>query len=177
MRILRKIFPALLVLPLLFTGGCEDYAEASEINRLFKQNDLYITMKIDTGYDYTMETISESGADDYGLKISVANAFSLRGEAPIEPGHEYRLSFTMENIDAGPVIGYSFWKKPVTSLRHYTFHGQNGNPPSSGTQEQYGWRTFEETFKTQEGEDSFQLTLLSGEGTFYLGEISIERMQ
>jgi len=69
-------------------------------------------------------------------------------------------------------------KKPKTSLRHYTFKGENGNPPSSETQELYDdWMTFEETFETREGEDSFMLTLHSGEGTFYIKEINIEHVQ
>jgi len=62
--------------------------------------------------------------------------------------------------------------------RHYTFRGENGNPPSSETQEFYDeWTTFEETFETREGEDYFLLTLHSGKGTFYIKEINIERMQ
>jgi hypothetical protein len=84
----------------------------------------------------------------------------------------------LKNIDADPVINYSFWEKPKTSLRHYTFKGENGNPPSSDTQEFYNeWTTFEETFETREGEDSFMLTLRSGKGTFYIKEINIERIQ
>jgi hypothetical protein len=37
--------------------------------------------------------------------------------------------------------------------------------------------TFEETFETLEGEDSFLLTLLCREGTFYIKEINIEHVQ
>jgi len=39
------------------------------------------------------------------------------------------------------------------------------------------WTTFEETFETREGEDSFMLTLRSGIGTFYIKEINIELIQ
>ncbi len=166
-----------LVLATLLIGGCEKYAESEEISDLIKKNDLSINMKANVSNGFTIEKINESD-DDYCLKIDVTDTYSLRGEAPIEPGDKYKLSFTLKNIDADPVINYSFWKKPKTSLRHYTFKGENGNPPSSETQESYGdWMTFEETFETHEGEDSFMLTLNSGEGTFYIKEINIENVE
>jgi len=167
-----------LVLAMLLFGGCEKYIESGEINGLIKKNDLSINMKVgDDSNGFTVEKIYESD-DDYYLKIDVADTYSLRGEAAIKPGDKYKLSFTLKNIDADPVINYSFWKKPVTSLRYYTFKGENGNPPSSETQESYDeWMTFEETFETREGEDSFLLTLRSGEGTFYIKEINIERVK
>jgi hypothetical protein len=134
-------------------------------------------MKVgDDSNGFTIEKEYES--EDYYLKIDVTDTYSLRGEAAIKPGDKYKLSFTLKNIDADPVINYSFWEKPKTSLRHYTFKGENGNPPSSETQEFYNeWITFEETFETREGEDSFLLTLRSGEGTFYIKEINIEHVQ
>jgi len=167
-----------LVLAMLLFGGCEKYTESDEINGLIKQNDLSINMKVGGDSNgFTIEKIYESD-DDYCLKIDVTDTYSLRGEAAIKSGDKYKLSFTLKNIDADPVICYSFWKKPKTSLRHYTFKGENGNPPSSETQKLYDdWMTFEETFETLEGEDSFMLTLLSGEGTFYVKEINIEHVQ
>jgi hypothetical protein len=167
-----------LLLPMLLISGCEKYAESDEINGLIKKNDLSIIMKVGDDSDgFNIEKIYEND-DDYCLKIDVTDTYSLRGEAAIQPGDKYKLSFTLKNIDADPVICYSFWKEPITSLRHYTFKGENGNPPSSETQELYdSWMTFEETFETREGEDSFMLTLLSGEGTFYIKEINIEHMQ
>ena len=167
-----------LVLATLLFEGCEKYTESDEINGLIKQNDLFINMKArDDAGGFTVEKICESD-DDYCLKIDVADTYSLRGEAAIKPGNQYKLSFTLKNIDADPVINYSFWEKPKTSLRYYTFKGENGNPPSSETQELYDdWMTFEETFETHEGEDSFMLTLHSGEGTFYIKEINIEHVQ
>jgi hypothetical protein len=167
-----------LVLAILLIGGCEKYTESDEINGLIKENDLSINMKVGGDSNgFTMEKIYESD-DDYCLQIDVTDTYSLRGEAAIKPGDKYKLSFTLKNIDADPVINYSFWEKPKTSLRHYTFKGENGNPPSSETQELYDeWMTFEETFETREGEDSFMLTLHSGEGTFYIKEIKIERVQ
>ncbi|MBN2251643.1 MAG: hypothetical protein JW724_06190 [Candidatus Altiarchaeota archaeon] len=90
-----------LALPVILTCGCESYAESDDINGLFTQNDLSISMKIE----------------------------------------------------------------------------ENGSPPSSETQETYDdRRTFEETFETLDGEDSFMLTLLSTTGTFYIREIAIERI-
>jgi hypothetical protein len=56
--------------------------------------------------------------------------------------------------------------------------GENGSPPTSETQKLYEeWTTFEEIFKTHEGEDSFILTLHCGEGSFYIKEINIEHMR
>ena len=167
-----------LVLAILPISGCEKYTESDEINGLIKKNDLSINMKVgDDSSGFTVEKIYESG-DDYCLKIDVTDTYSLRGEAAIKPGDKYKLSFTLKNIDADPVINYSFWEKPKTSLRYYTFKGENGNPPSSETQEFYDdWTTFEENFETLEGEDSFLLTLRSGEGTFYIKEINIERVE
>ena len=175
----KLIFPIIfLVLAMLLFGGCEKYTESGEINGLIKEKDLSINMKVgDNSSGFTIDKIYES-SDDYCLKIDVTDTYSLRGEAAIKPGDKYKLSFTLKNIDADPVICYSFWEKPKTSLRHYTFKGENGNPPSSETQELYdAWTTFEETFETREGEDSFMLTLLSGEGTFYIKEINIEHVQ
>ena len=167
-----------LVLAILLIGGCEKYTESDEINGLIKKNDLSISMKVgEDANSFTIEKIYESG-DDYYLKIDVTDIYSLRGESPIKPGNQYKLSFTLINIDADPVINYSFWEKPKTSLRYYTLKGENGNPPSSETQELYDdWMTFEETFETREGEDAFMLTLHSGEGTFYIKKINIERVQ
>ena len=169
------IFPVLAILPI---SGCEKYTESAEINGLIEKNDLSMNMKVEDDLNgLTLEKIYESGSDYY-LKINVSKTYSLRGEAAITPGNTYRLSFTLKNINADPVINYSFWKKPITSLRHYTFKGENGNPPSSETQEFYSeWITFEETFETREGEDSFLLALRSGEGTFYIKEINIEHVQ
>jgi hypothetical protein len=173
--ILLVIFLVLAILPI---SGCEKYTESVEINGLIKKNDLSINMKVEDDLNgFTLEKIYESN-NDYYLKIDVSKTYSLRGEAAIKPGNIYRLSFTLKNIDDDPVINYSFWKKPKTSLRYYTLKGENGNPPTSETQKFYAeWITFEETFETLEGEDSFLLTLHSGAGTIYIKEINIERIQ
>jgi hypothetical protein len=170
------LFILLISVISLFTG-CEKYMESDEINGLIKTNDLSLKMKVENvPENFVTEKLYEND-NDYCLKIDVKDTYSLRGEAEIKPGDKYRLSFMMKNTDADPVINYSFWKKPKTSLRHYTFKGENGNPPSSETQQSYDdWRTFEETFEVYEGEDSFLLTLRSGKGTFYIKEIDIERL-
>lgn len=166
-------FILFLIFTSLFICGCEKYNESDEINGLIKPNDLSINMKIEDG-DYTIEKETDK---EYCVKIDISDVFSLRSECVIEPGKQYKLSFTLKNIDADPVISYSFWKEPVTSLRHCTFNGENGNPPSSKTQEIYNdWVTFEEIFETQEGEDSLMITLHSAEGLFYIKEISIEEL-
>jgi hypothetical protein len=166
------------MLAILLVSGCEKYSESDEINSLIKENDLSIIIKVGDDSDgFTIEKIYESD-DDYYLKFDVTDTYSLRGEAKIKSGDRYKLSFTLKNIDADPVINYSFWEKPKKSLRHYTFKGKNGNPPSSETQEFYDeWITFEETFEKLEGEDSFLLILHSGKGPFYLKKINIEYIQ
>ena len=175
----KFVFSAIfLFMGTLLLCGCENYAVSDEINGLFRENALSIEMKVEDSADgFTAERVYES-ATEYYLKINVSGTYSLRGKAEIKPGNKYRLSFTLKNTDADPVINYSFWKGPVTSLRHYTFKGENGNPPSSETQElYYDWTTFEETFETLEGEDSFLLTLHSADGTFYIKEINIKQLQ
>ena len=160
-----------LVPAMLLFGGCENYTESQEINGLIKKNDLSINMKVeDDSNGFSIDKIYESG-DNYYLNIDVVDTYSLRGEAAIKSGGKYKLSFTLKNIDADPVINYSFWKKPITSLRHFTLKGENGNPPSSETQELYDdWTIFEESFIVREGEDSFMLTLCSEEDTFCIRE-------
>lgn len=167
-----------LLFAILPVSGCEKYTESDEINGLIRENDLSINIKVRDDSDcFTIEKIYES-SDDYCLKIDFADTYSLRDKTTIKPGNKYKLSFTLKNIDADPVINYSFWKKPRTSLRYYTFKGENGNPPSSETQEFYDERmTCEETFETLEDEDSFLLTLISGEGTFYIKEITTEHLR
>lgn len=167
----------LLLTAILPVSGCEKFTESGEINGLIKTNDFSIKMKSGGNLDdFSFERVSEDSSN-YFLKIDVKDTFSLRGEAAIMPGEKYRLFFTMRNTDADPVISYSFWKKPKTSLRHYTFRGENGNPPVSETQEVYNdWTTFDETFEAREGEDSFMLTLHSGKGVFYIREIGIAQI-
>jgi hypothetical protein len=166
------VFPAILLLI-----GCENFVETAEVNDLFKQNDLSLVMKVEKiDRAFTVQKIVDS-SNSYSLKIDVSRTYSLRGQADIRPGQKYTLSVTLKNIGASPVFNYSFWKKPKTSLRHYTFKGENGSPPTSLTQQPLPeWTTLKEDFETAEGEDSFMLTLHSGPGTFFIKEIKIERL-
>jgi hypothetical protein len=176
MRTLRFI-PAFVAIGLVMLSlfACSKYIESEEINGLLTNNDIQIRLTVENNPDgYTLTNLNEDESGDC-VKIDVTDEFSLRGVADITPGRRYRVSFTLKNTDADPVIGYSFWKGSVTSVRHYTFNGENGNPPSSVTKESYSeWRTFDEAFETREGEDSFLMTLLSFKGTFYIKEISIK---
>lgn len=174
--IIIPVLAAVFVLLLIISN--EKLTGAEDINRLITINDLSIVMKMDNSLKNTISKVYENdAASDYYLKIDVSEELSMRGEAVTEPGKRYRLSFTLKNIDADPVISYSFWRKPVTSLRHFTFRGENGNPPNSATQEFYhDWVTFEEVFETKEGEDSFMLTLHCTKGIFFIREIRIEEI-
>lgn len=83
----------------------------------------------------------------------------------------------MKNASANPVITYSFWEEPKTSLRQYTLCGENGNPPVSITQDIYEeWTVFEEIVETEEGEDSFMISLHCENGTFYIKDICFEEL-
>lgn len=163
---------------LLILCGCEKYTESDEINDLMKTNDISIVMKVDNSDSFTItKTYEDDAKTEYFINIDVMDTFSMRGEVDIEPGKEYNLSFTLKNVSADPVISYSFWKKPITSLRHYTFNGEDGSPPSSTTQEFYDdWVTFEETFETKENEDSLTITLHCAKGLFCIKNISIEEI-
>ena len=74
------------------------------------KNDLSLNMKVRDDSDGFKTEIIYDSDDKYCLKIEVTDIYSLRGEVSILPGNRYRLSFTLKNIDADPVIGYSFWK-------------------------------------------------------------------
>jgi hypothetical protein len=167
----------LLVTAMMLLCGCENYQVSDEINGLLKKNDISISIKVQDNPDGFISGKILENSYEYTLKIDVMDTYSLRGEAPVEPGNKYKLSVTLKNSSADPIISYSFWEKPKTSLRYFIFKGENGNPPISKTQAVYNdWTTFEEAFETLDGEDSFMLTLHCGKGTFYIKEINIERM-
>ena len=130
-------------------------------------------------HDYEIQKVLvNENSNSHYLKIDVDNKFSIRGQTDIEIKKKYRLSITLKNINANPVISYSFWKGLKTSVRSYTLAGENGNPPTSKTQEIYDdWITFDEYFEAQEGEDSFMLALFCESGTFYIKEIKIEEVK
>ncbi|MFC3881139.1 hypothetical protein ACFOSV_13180 [Algoriphagus namhaensis] len=122
--------------------------------------------------------ISEKENQEEYYKIQVGDEFSLRGKAEIDQGKKYRLSVTMKNETANPLILYSFWSNPKTMVRSSTLAGTNGNPPISRTQEKHeDWVTFSDNFESDEGEKSFMLSLYSESGEFLLKEIKIEEIQ
>lgn len=158
----------------MFFLGCEKLKPQAEINRLIKQNDLSMEMKA-AGEGYTIR--EADGEDGEYIEIDVQDEFSLRGEAGIQPGRIYRLSITMKNESADPLVSYSFWTDSMTMTRHYTLAGENDSPPVSATQElSSGWVMFAETFEAHKDEKSFLMTLHCEEGIFCIKELSIEEI-
>jgi len=181
---MKRFVIAALVLCLVSLSvlcGCEGYTASDTIHGIVTKNDLSVEMKVEhgPGHQFTVETCGEEDDEaESCLKISVENEFSLRGEAKIEPGKKYRISFTLKNESADPLICYSFWKMPVTSKRYFVLAGEDGNPPESKTQQTSGkWVTYSEMFEVQEGEDAFVLSLRSQKGVFYIKEIIIEEIR
>ena len=178
MKALKIFLPVVwLTLLILLFCSCEKFVASDEINGLIKTNDLSMCIKIE-GADYAIAKEYETDQPDtYVVKLDSVDELTLRGKAPIESGKRYRLSFIMKNISADPVISYSFWKGSVTSTRHYTLCGENGNPPTSATQEIYEeWTTFSEIVDTKQGEDSLMISMHCTKGTFYIKEICIEEL-
>lgn len=176
---MRKIRIMLFFLTVLFFSSCENMVRINEIENVITKNDLNIQLKIDVDNDYEIQKVLENeNSNNYYLKINVANKFTIRGKTEISANKKYRLSIILKNVNANPVIMYSFWKGLKTSVRNYTLAGENGNPPISKTQDIYNdWVTFGEYFEAQEGEDSFMLTLFCESGTFYIKEIKIEEVK
>ncbi len=166
-------------LTVLFLSSCENMVKIDEIQNVITKNDLNLQLKIDVDNDYEIQKVLENeNSNNYYLKINVANKFTIRGKTEISSNKRYRLSIILKNVNANPVIMYSFWKGLKTSVRNYTLAGENGNPPTSKTQEIYNdWVTFDEYFEAQEGEDSFMLTLFCESGIFYIKEIKIEEVK
>lgn len=172
---LVKILSLLLII--LITSSCEKMVKVDEINSVISKNDLGIELKVNIDQGNEIQRISENEKSDNYLKIIVADEFSLRGKAKIEVNKKYKLSITLKNINANPVMMYSFWKGLKTSVRTFTVAGENGNPPISETQKKHSqWITFDEYFQAQEGEDSLMIVLFSKKGTFYLKDIKIEQV-
>lgn len=176
---MRKVGIMSFFLTALLFFSCENMVSVDEINNLISENDLNIQLKIDDDNDYKIQKVLENENNNgHYLRIDVNNKFSIRGKTNIEIKKKYRLSITLKNINANPVVNYSFWKGLKTSVRSYTLAGENGNPPTSETQEIYNdWVTFNEYFEAQEGEDSFMLSLFCEKGTFYIKDIEIEELK
>ena len=176
---MRNVRIILFLLAVLFFFSCENRVRIDEIDNVISKNDLNIQLKIDVDNDFEIQNVSENeNSNSQYLKIDVDNKFSIRGKTDIEIKKKYRLSITLKNINANPVIMFSFWKGLKTSVRNYTLAGENGNPPTSKTQDIYNdWVTFDDLFEAQEGEDSFMLTLYCESGTFYIKDIKIEEIK
>lgn len=162
--------------------NCENYVEFDKVEGVISKNDLSIKFEIldNRQHQYEIDKVEgEKFGHNYHLEILVKNKFSLSsGEIKIQAGKKYKLSLTMKNLGANPVLLYSFWKMPKTSLRQNTFAGENGNPPNSKTKEYFDeWKTFEETFETREGEDALMIRLYAEKGSFAIGDFSIEEIQ
>jgi hypothetical protein len=149
------------------------------MNSVIIKRDLQLSFKVldDNKHKYEIRKIADNKSPNRScVEIKVKNRFSLStGEIPIIPGKKYKLSLTLKNHDANPVLLYYFSRKPKTLTRNYTLAGKNGNPPSSETQKVISdWKTFEEYFDTRENEDSLMIRLFSDSGTFSIATISIE---
>jgi len=163
----------------LFLFACENRTSVDEIEEIISINDLNIQLKVDTDNDYEItKVLGSENSNHHYLKIDVHNKFSLRGKTDIEINRKYRLSITLKNLNANPLVMYSFWKGLKTSVRSHTLAGENGNPPTSKTQDiSNDWVTFDELIEAQDGEDSFMLSLFCERGTFYIKELKIEEVK
>ncbi len=168
----------LLLISITFFSNCKEKEDTNELNPIVSVNDLDVALSIEKDKGFQILSIAEDETPVDHLKIDVSDEFAARGKVKIDIGKPYKLSVTLKNEGANPLILYSYWKGPVTSVRNFTMAGENGNPPTSETQKRHSdWITFEEVIEAQNGEDSFMLTILSQEGTFYLKEIRIESLK
>jgi hypothetical protein len=120
----------------LLSLSCGKYHESGDFNGIVSRNDLAANFRIrhDDDHLYKMAKIREAGNRRWHLQIDVIHNFSLStGEVPVVHGKKYRLSLTLKNPGANPILLYSFWKKPQDLSRHYAFAGEKGNPPYSKT--------------------------------------------
>jgi len=181
---LLSLLPVVLILSIILTlflfSGCENYNSSEELNMLFGDNDLNIEFKVLEDKEHIYElTISPDDVEnkDY-LLIDVENNFSASSDrTSITPDKVYKLSVTMKNESADPLILYSFWESFLKETRNFTLAGENGNPPNSATQSiNKDWVTHEETFRVQENEKFFMIRVCSNEGVFSIKSISIEEI-
>jgi len=156
-------------------SSCEKRNKFDEIQGIITVNDINLQLSIENVKGVEIEGLPIDTASDESIKIHVTNEFSLRGKVDIETNKPYKLSVTLMNESANPLVLYSFWKGPITLKRSFVLDGQPGNPPASKTQKVSAeWKTYETTLKAEEGEDSIMLNIFSESGIFYLKEIRIE---
>ena len=166
----------ILFLILIFFS-CEKMVKTDEIEDIISKNDLGIELKINTKKKYEIQKISKNENGDNFLKIIVADEFLIRGKAKIKTNKKYKLSITLMNSNANPVVMYSFWKGLKTNVRSFALAGENKNPPISDTQKKHSnWITYSEAVQAKKEEDSFMIVIYSKKGTFYLKDIKIEEI-
>lgn len=172
---MKPIQNFLLLFFVVLTFSCKQKTETNEIEKIITVNALDISLRAENDKGYEIQSIpGDDGTVDH-LRITVSDEYAARGKTSIKLNKPYKLSVTLKNEDANPLVLYSFWKGPVTSVRSFAMAGKMGNPPSSETQKKHtDWVTFEQIIEAREGEDSFMLTILSQKGTFYLKEVKIE---
>ena len=178
--LLPIILIQLIILIILLFSGCENYTSCKEINSLFVKNDLNIEFKVLQNKDYMFKftTLTDNLDGKNYLLIDVENNFSVSSDRiPITLAKAYKLSITIKNESADPLVLYSFWKDSITESRNFTLAGENGNPPKSETQNiNKDWAKYEETFQAQENENFIMVRIYSNQGVFSIKDISIEEI-
>ncbi|MCE2612351.1 hypothetical protein LVD13_05145 [Flavobacteriaceae bacterium D16] len=155
--------------------SCEKRNQFDEIQGIVTVNDINLKINIENVKGVEIEGLPINKNSDEFIKIHVTNEFSLRGKVDVETNKPYKLSVTLMNESANPLVLYSFWNGPITLKRSFVLDGNPGNPPASKTQKVSAeWKTYETTFKAEENEDSIMLNIFSESGMFYLKEIRIE---
>ena len=156
-------------------SSCEKGNQFDEIQDIIIVNNINLKINLENVKGVEIDGLPINKPGDEHIKIHATNEFSLRGKVNIEANKPYRLSVTMKNESANPLVLYSFWNGPITLKRSLVLDGKPGNPPASKTQQvSTEWKTYETTFKAMKGEDSFMLNIFSEGGIFYLKEIRIE---
>jgi hypothetical protein len=164
-----------LFLLVFIISSCEKRNQFDEIQGIITVNDINLKLNIEKEKGVEIEGLPINKTSDEFIKIHVTNEFSLRGKVDIETNKPYKLSVTLMNESANPLVLYSFWNGPISLKRSLVLNGEPGNPPASETQKVSAeWKTHETTFQAEEGEDSIMLNIFSERGIFYLKEIRIE---
>ncbi len=165
---------------LLCLSGCENYVSDEDFNSIITRNDIDAEFKIKKEKNHEYKITSRKDIDngeDY-IEIDVKDNLSITcGRTPIKLNKNYRLSIVMKNLSSDPLLLYSFWEDSITQSRSFTLAGENGNPPTSKTQEIHQeWVTFTEMFQAEEKESFIRISISSNSGVFYIESISIEEI-
>ena len=176
--ILIVLIPIITLSSLLCFSGCENYVSNEDFNSIVTKNDIDAKFEIKKEKNNEYKITSYKDIDNWKdyIEIDVKDNLSITcGITPIKPNRNYRLSIVMKNHSSDPQLLYSFWEDSITQSRSFTLAGENGNPPTSKTQEIFQeWVTFTEMFQVKEEESFFKISILSNSGVFYIKSISIE---